>query len=90
VLWEFLLLISVGAWILWERPLRVEQASLMLKMRVRDATGTRVQVWAGPASQWPGLRWSGAGLAQAKLQVDGLVPLPMFRIRISWRRWLKG
>jgi len=91
VLWGLLLLLSAGAWFLWERPLRIEQASLVLKLRVRGApAGTRVQAWAGPVSMWPGLGWSGEGLAQAELQADGFASLPLFRIQIGRRRWLQG
>ena len=91
VLWVGLLLLSAGAWRLWEKPLRMEEASLALSVRVRNAPpGAVAQVWAGPAAQWPGLAWSGPALAEAGLRPDGLVPLPLLRIRIGRRRWLKG
>ncbi|MDR3671515.1 MAG: hypothetical protein P4L36_11760 [Holophaga sp.] len=90
VLWVALLLLSGGAWILWERPVRMEQASLQLVFRVRNAPpGTSVQVWAGPRSRWEGPGWSGEGLAQAQLQDDGYARLPLLRIQIARRRWVK-
>jgi hypothetical protein len=91
VLWVSLLLLSAGAWGLWEKPRRVEFASLSVTLRVRNAPpGTRVQVWAGPVAQWPGPAWSGQGLAQAELRADGYVALPLLRIQIGRRRWVKG
>lgn len=90
VLWVALLLLSCGVWYLWERPLRLEQASLQVQLRVRNApAGTRVQVWAGPVSRWEGRDWSGEGLAQAALQADGSAGLPLFHIQIARRRWVK-
>jgi len=86
-----ILLLSSCAWILWERPLRMEQASLVLQFRVRNApAGTRVQVWVGPQSSWQGQGWSGDGPAQAVLQADGSAALPLFRIQIARRRWVQG
>jgi hypothetical protein len=90
-LWVTLLLMSCWALFLWERPLRFEQASLAVKVQIRNApTGTQVQVWAGPWSRWEGLRWSGEEGGRTPLQADGSASLPLLRIQIARRRWLQG
>jgi len=91
VLWVVLLLLSCLALFLWERPLRVEQASLVVRVQIREApAGTRVQVWAGPWSRWEGLSWSGGEGAPTVLNADGSATLPLLRIQIGRRRWFHG
>ena len=91
VLWVVLLLLSAGALALWERPLTVVQAPLVVKIHVNQAPpGTQVQVWAGPWARWPGPLWSGAGAASTPLLTEGLTTLPMLMIPIARRRWVNG
>jgi hypothetical protein len=90
VLWVSLLLLSLALLALWERPLSLAPASLLVRVKVQGAPeGTLVQVWAGPWSQWRP-DWAGAGTIQVALQPDGTASLPLFRIPIAKRRWVKG
>jgi hypothetical protein len=90
-LWVTLLVASAGFWALWEIPLRPFQATLALSVHLRDAPGgTQVQVWNGPRARWEGLGWSGAGAAPIELQADGRATLPVLRVHVAPRRWLKG
>jgi hypothetical protein len=87
-LWAALLL-SIAALVLWEWPLRVDQASLVVQVRSSGAPpGTRVQIWNGPRARWEGLGWSGAGAPEAELRPEGYVSLPLLKVRIARRRWM--
>lgn len=89
-LWVFLLLLSAGALALWERPLAVVQAPLVVRLRIRQApAGAQVQLWAGPWARWQGQGWSGAGAEPAALPADSLTTLPPVQIAIARRRWVK-
>jgi hypothetical protein len=91
VLWTALLLLSAGALALWERPVATDSAAFVLKLRVAGApAGTRVQVWAGPQARWPGQAWQGEGaFAQEALPGDGALALPVLRVPIARRRWVR-
>jgi hypothetical protein len=89
-LWVGLLLLSLEALALWERPRAIDQAPLQVQLQVREApAGTGVQVWAGPWAQWQGLGWSGEGAPSTMLRAEGATPLPPLTIRIARRRWVK-
>ena len=88
-LWVVLLLLSSGALALWQRPLAVVQASLTVRIHVRQApAGAQVQTWAGPWDRWPGPEWSAAGAAPTALPADGWATLPVAAITIARRRWV--
>jgi len=91
VLWTALLLLSAGALALWERPAAVDTAAFILKLKVAGApAGTQVQVWAGPHARWPGQAWQGEGAyAQEALPGDGALTLPLVRVAIARRRWVR-
>jgi hypothetical protein len=89
-LWVTLLLLSLGALALWQRPRAIDQAPLQVQIQVRQApAGTGVQVWAGPWDQWQGPGWSGEGAVSTALRAEGSTPLPLLTIRIARRRWVK-
>jgi len=91
VLWVALLALSAGAWLLWERPLSIDHASLAFRIQVRNVPpGTRVQVWNGPWDRWPGPAWSGEGAAATDLNGDGFAALPVLSVQIGQRRWVRG
>jgi len=88
-LWVALLLASAGALALWERPLAVVQASLTVRIHVRQApAGAQVQAWSGPWARWQGPAWDAAGAAPTGLQADGWATLPVAGITIARRRWV--
>jgi hypothetical protein len=91
-LWVVLLLASATALVLWERPLRVDRATLCLNLTMHGAPeGTRVQAWAGPSANWPGQRWTGGdAFASLPLTATGRVQLPPVALHISRRRWGPG
>jgi len=90
VLWVGLLLLSAGVWALWERPVQTVTASLDIRVRIRKApAGARVQAWAGPWANWRNVDRSGPWAVQASLQPDGSATVPLFRIPIARRRWVK-
>lgn len=91
VLWVSLLLLSLGALVLWERPLAVVSASFQLKVAIRQApAGATVQAWAGPWAAWDGPgRFAGAPI-QVQLGADGSATLPVFHLPIARRRWAGG
>jgi len=89
-LWATLLVLAGTALALWERPASVVQASLVVKLQVRDAPpGTRVRAWFGPRVRWRGMEAGGPCLVEAELLPDGSATLPLVRIRIARRRWVK-
>lgn len=92
VLWTGLLLLMIGVWILWETPKARVQASLAMRLELSGAPkGCRVQAWAGPKAQWPGSAWGGQGaFADLPLDDNGQAILPLLRVPIAQRRWLKA
>ncbi|BDU78422.1 hypothetical protein [Mesoterricola sediminis] len=91
VLWTCLLLLSLGALVLWNLPTRTDQASLQMGVVIPDApSGARVQVWAGPRARCPHPAWDGRGsLGEAALGPAGDARLPLLRVPIARRRWVK-
>ena len=92
VLWASLLALSCLALLVWETPVRREQASLDVRLQVWDPpAGTRLQAWAGPWAQWPGPAWAGEGaFADLELPPGGRVTLPLLHMPIARRRFKLG
>ena len=89
-LWVFLLLLASTALWLWVRPESRVQASLVVKVTIMEApAGTQVRAWAGPRADWHGADSGGPCRIQAALQPDGSLTLPLLRIHIARRRWVK-
>lgn len=90
-LWVAMLFLSLGALALWEQPLSVAPASLQVQLQVLEAPkDTRVLAWAGPCGQWDGPGRFREAVIQVTLQPDGRASLPLFRLPIARRRWVKG
>lgn len=91
VLWSGLLVLSCAALFLWERPASRDQASLQVLLHLQGAPeGVKAQAWAGPAARFAGPDWTGAGaFAEAAMAPDGSVPLPLVRLWIARRRWVR-
>lgn len=90
VLWCVLLLASLGAYGLWQWPLRVERPLLGILMKANDLpAGTEVQIWIGPRSDWPGPAWDGKD-ARADLRPDaaGRMEMPPTVVPVAVRRWV--
>jgi hypothetical protein len=89
-LWVSLLVLASAALWLWERPARRFEASLVIKMQLKEApAGTQVRVWAGPKASWHGMEAGGPCLVQGALQDDGRIVLPLLRIHVASRRWVR-
>jgi len=90
-LWSALLVLSAGALALWESPTRTDLASLQVTLTVPGAPGgSRLQAWAGPWKGWPGAAWSGRGaFADLALPSAGAATLPLLRVPIARRRWVR-
>jgi len=89
VLWAGLLLASLVALVLWNRPLRVEQASLQVSLEALGLPeGTQAQVWMGPRRACPRGAWDGAGAQALPMAPAGPTPLPLLRVPIARRRWV--
>jgi hypothetical protein len=89
-LWVALLLLSAWPLVLWERPPVLASASLVVKVQIRNAPpGAQVKAWAGPRSRWTGPALFAASPIQVPLDPDGAATLPVFRLPIARRRWVK-
>jgi hypothetical protein len=90
-LWVALLLLSLGALVLWERPATTVTASYQVKVTIRQAPpGAAVEAWAGPWSRWTGPEGFSGAAGQAPLREDGSATLPVIHVPIARRRWAKG
>lgn len=92
VLWSGMLLVSLFALYLWNRPLRVDRASLQVALEaVGLPEGTQAQVWMGTRRDCPRGPWDGKGALQAVPMVVGRpTPMPLLRVPIARRRWVNG
>jgi len=89
-LWVALLVSSGIALALWERPSRIDLASLVFRVEIRNVpAGTRMQAWNGPWAQWQGAGWTGEGVDPIDIRPDGTAAVPLVRIRIARRRWVQ-
>lgn len=90
-LWVTLLLLSLGALALWERPAATVTASFQVKVTIRQAPpGAVVEAWNGPWSSWTGRDEFTSGTGQTTIQADGSATLPVIHVAIARRRWVKG
>jgi hypothetical protein len=91
VLWCTLLLLSLGAYGLWEWPKRVEKPMLAILMRADKLPGgIEVQIWTGPKASWPGPGWDGQD-ARCILRPDaaGDMQMPPTVVPVGVRRWVR-
>ena len=91
VLWCSLLLISLGAYGLWEWPKRIEKPLLIVLMKADQLpAGVEVQVWTGPKAAWPGPGWDGLD-ARCTLKPNGTggMETPPMLVPVGVRRWVK-
>lgn len=92
VLWGTLLLASLVALGLWERPGSRDQGTLYLVLHVTGApAGTQVQTWAGPSGSWKGpesVRWE--GILPLPLSATGDASPPPLHLAVARRRWGSG
>ena len=93
VLWAALLLASLAALALWETPRSRDEATLKVQFRSPSAVppGTVVQAWVGPSARRPDAAWLGEGsFVEAPLGASQRVTLPVLKVKLGPRRWVKG
>ena len=90
-LWAALLGLSSGAYLLWEKPASVDQATVSLTMVVRPAPpGTQVRLWAGTIRTLRSANPDQLLKASPDLEFTGYARLPDVAVRIARRRWVKA
>ncbi len=89
--WVVLLVSSLGAWMLWERPKARVSADLVVQVKIRQAPpDVTVTAWAGPRARFAGPGQFQDAPIQVPLQPNGTATLPSFHLPIAYRRWVRG
>jgi hypothetical protein len=89
--WGVILLASLGAWGLWERPKALASADLEVRVKIRQAPpDVTVTAWAGPWARFAGPEQFRDAPIQVPLLPDGTATLPVFHMPIAYRRWVRG
>jgi hypothetical protein len=90
-LWISLLVLSVLALYLWEKPSRVDHAKVELCVNILEMPeGTKIDLWKGPEATWPGMKWQGnKDGTPIRPDLKGWILPPIQEIPIARRRWVK-
>ena len=89
-LWVSLLLGSLAFWAWWETPAESGVGHAIFRVSIPDLpSGSRVEVWTGPAKAWGGGPSALLGPWQVQDPAKPL-PVPPLEIKEGLRRWHQG
>lgn len=90
ILWCALLGASAVALAFWMVPERAGTSKFTLLLKVKELPSlTRVRVWAGPQSRWPGAAWTGQDAIAEIRPSDEKVVMVALPLSVATRRWVK-